>query len=115
MAFYRLVAELYVWASQTLTGAAWQTLQKRCAKTGDFLLAFEYPGAYRTKNGIDRQMELLDRCLYSARYFHGRLMTAEFQIRAWALLHNFRPYCPRSAISQDSCSLMHKLNGFVYH
>jgi hypothetical protein len=114
-AFYRQVAERYAWARHTLTGPAWQAVQKLCAKTGDFVLAFEYPGAYRTSNMIDRHMEPLARCLYSARYFHGHLMSAEFQLRAWALLHNFQPYCPRALISQAYASPAHRLNGFVYH
>src|SRR5712692_1929215 len=114
-AFYRQVAELYAWARRTLTGPAWQAVQKLCAKTGDFILAFEHPGVYRTSNMIDRQMEPLARCLYSARYFHAHLMSAEFRVRAWALLHNFQPYCPRALISHAYASPAHRLNGFVYH
>jgi hypothetical protein len=114
-AFYQHVAELYAWAQPRFTGYAWQTIQKLCRKTGDFLVAFEHPNAYRTSNMIDRHMEPMDRCLYSARYFHGHLMTAEFQIRAWALMHNFWSYCPRSKIRRTYQSPAHKVNGFVYH
>ena len=114
-AFYQQVADLYAWAQPTFTGYAWHAIQKLCRKTGDFLLAFEHPDAYRTSNMIDRHMEPMDRCLHSARYFHGHLMSAEFQIRAWALMHNFLPYCPRSNIRKHYQSPAHKLNGFVYH
>lgn len=114
-AVYRQVAELYVWAQDTFHGAAWMAIQKLCAKTGEFLLAFEHPDAYRTSNMLDRHMEPMDRCLYSARYFHGHLISAEFHIRAWALMHNFLPYCPRAKIRQSYQSPAHKLNGFVYH
>jgi len=113
--WYRQVADLYVWAMQHLEGTAWHAIQKLCAKTGEFLLAFEYPEAYRTSNMIDRQMAPLDRCLHSARYFHGHCMSAEFQIRGWALIHNFMPFCPRSTIGKRFRSRAHKLNGFVYH
>jgi hypothetical protein len=113
--FYREVAELYAWAQGRFQGAAKAAIHKLCTKTGDFLLAFQYPNAYRTSNMIDRLMEPMDRCLYSARYFHGHLMSAEFQIRGWALMHNFHPYCPRSKISKKFQSPAHKLNGFVYH
>ena len=113
--FYRQVGDLYTWAQGRLQGAAWTAIQKLCAKTGDFLLTFDYPDAYRTSNRLDRQMEPLDRCLYSARYFHGHRMSAEFQIRGWALLHNFCPYCPRSTIRTRYQSPAHQLNGFVYH
>ena len=114
-AFYREVAELYAWAQDRFQGAAQAAIHKLCAKTGDFLLAFQHPDAHRTSNMIDRHMEPMDRCLYSARYFHGHLMSAEFQIRGWALLHNFRPYCPRSKIRKRYQSPADKLNGFVYH
>jgi len=43
-------------------------------------LAFHYPDAYRTSNMLDRHMEPMDRYLYSTRYFHGHLMTAEYQM-----------------------------------
>jgi hypothetical protein len=112
---YRQVAELYAWAQGTFHGAAWTAIQKLCSKTGDFLLTFDYPEAYRTSNMIDRHMEPMDRCLDSARYFHGHLMSAEFQIRGWALMHNFQHYCPRSNIRKYFHSPVHKLNGFVYH
>ncbi len=113
--FYKQVGDLYAWAHHALSGKAWQAVEKLCAKTGAFLLAFDYPQAYRTSNMIDRCMQPLARCLYSARFFHGHLMSAEYGLRAWALLHNFRPYCPRSKISKQYHSPVHKLNGFVYH
>jgi hypothetical protein len=79
--FYQRVGDLYAWAQGRLQGPAWTAIQKLCAKTGEFLLAFDYPAAYRTSNRLDRQMEPLDRCLYSARYFHGHRGSAEWQIR----------------------------------
>ena len=114
-AFYQQVASLYAWAQGRSQGAAQTAINKLCAKTGDFLLAFHYPDAYRTSNMIDRHMEPMARYLDSARSFHGHLMSAEFQIRGWALMHNFRPYCPRSKISKQFQSPAHQLNGFVYH
>jgi hypothetical protein len=113
--FYREVAELYAWAQGRFQGTAKVAIEKLCARTGEFLLAFQYPQAYRTSNMIDRHMEPMNRCLVSARYFHGHLMSAEFQIRGWSLMHNFRPYCPRSKIRKQFQSPAHKLNGFVYH
>jgi hypothetical protein len=60
-------------------------------------------------------LESMNRYLYSTPYFHGHLMSAEYQIRAWALFHNFQPYCPCAKIRQKYRSPFHKLNGFVYH
>lgn len=37
------------------------------------------------------------------------------QVRAWALVHNFSPYCPRAKVSKDYQSPANKLNGSVYH
>jgi len=113
--FYREVAELYAWSQGRFQGTVKTAIHKLCSKTGEFLLAFQYPEAYRTSNMIDRHMEPMHRCLYSARYFHGHLMSAEFQIRAWSLMHNFRQYCPRSKIRKQYQSPAHQLNGFVYH
>jgi len=63
---------------------------------------------------IDRHMNSMDRSLYSRQYFHGHLMSAEYSVRAWALFHNFQPYCPRAKISEQYQSPAHRLNGFVY-
>ena len=59
----------------------------------------------------------MDRLFYTARYFHGHLMTARvaYGVRAGALLANFVPYCPRAAVAEHYQSPAHKLNGFVYH
>ncbi|MBU0494123.1 MAG: hypothetical protein KKB13_19925 [Chloroflexi bacterium] len=64
---------------------------------------------------LDRLMDHMDRRFYAAHYFHGHLMTAEYAVRAGALLGNFLPYCPRAAAAQQYQSPAHKLNGFVYH
>ena len=64
---------------------------------------------------IDRHMIPLDRWLCATRYFHGHWLSAEYQIRAWALFHNFMPYCPRAKVRDAFISPVHKLNGFVYH
>lgn len=113
--FRERAADFQAWAQQNLTGTALEAVEKLCTKTDTFVLAFDYPEAYRTSNMIDRHMEPLARCLDSARFFHGHWHSAELQIRAWALFHNFWPYCPRAKISQQFSSPVHKLNGHVYH
>jgi hypothetical protein len=113
--FRQQVHDLDCWAQRTLTGPARKAVLKLCAKVDLFVLAFAHPQAYRTSNMIDRQLDPLDRCLDRAHYFHGHLLSAEYQLRAWALFHNFRPYCPRAKIRQTYQSPFHKLNGFVYH
>ena len=109
------IASLQQWADKTVQGTALQSVQKLCAKADRFILTFEYPNAHRTSNMIDRHMVPMDRWLFNARYFHGHLLSAEKQIRAWALFHSFWSYCPRANIRKKFKSPAHKINGFVYH
>jgi hypothetical protein len=114
--FMAKVSELKEWAARTLSpGAGLDAVLKLCERAPSYALAYAYPLAYRTSNMLDRHMERMDRCLYSAKYFHGHLMTAEYAVRGWALLHNFLPYCPRTLSATKYQSPAHQLNGFVYH
>jgi hypothetical protein len=113
--FRQQMTQFQTWAGQTISGTALLAIEKLVAKTERFILAFDYPQAYRTSNMIDRLMEPMARWLFSARAFHGHWRSAELQVRAWALYHNFWPYCPRAKVSQHYRSPAHKLNGFVYH
>ena len=115
-AFLAKVSDLKEWAGRTLNpGAGLEAILKLCDRAPEFALAYAYPSAHRTSNMLDRHMDRMDRCFYSAKYFHGHLMTAEYAVRAWALLHNFQPYCPRARVASQYKSPAHKLNGFVYH
>jgi len=113
--FQQRVTAFQAWAHHTMTGTALEAIEKLCAKADRFLLAFEHPGAYRTSNMLDRHMWLMARWLDNARAFHGHWAAAERQSRAWALLHNFAPYCPQAKVRTQFQSPAHKLNGFVYH
>jgi hypothetical protein len=115
-AFHTKTVELQEWALETLPeGTGLDAVLKLCDKESEFVKAYAYPTACRTSNMIDRHMVPMDRYLDGCKYFHGHLMTAEYGIRAWALLHNFRPYCPRASVADQYQSPAHKLNGFVYH
>ena len=115
-AAFRSQAEaLRIWAAQHTTGYVLEAVHKLCAKTERFVLAYDHPQAHRTSNMLDRHMNSMARWLDSTRFFHGHWVSAERSMRAWALLHNFGPYCPRAKISQTYSSPAHKLNGFVYH
>jgi len=113
--FYQHVHDLQAWSQAHVTGPTLSAILKLCSKADRFVLAFDYPNAHRTSNMIDRLLDPLDRCLYAAHYFHGHLLSAEYQVRAWALLHNFQPFCPRANIREQFQSPFHRLNGFVYH
>jgi hypothetical protein len=104
------------WAQATLpAGPALEAVLKLCNRQDQFLKAYDFPAAYRTSTMLDRQMDLMNRYLFSTKYFHGHLSSAEDGLRAWALLHNFQPYCPRAKIAKNFISPAHRLNGFVYH
>ena len=114
--FLERCAALKTWATQTLpAGPGLDAVLKLCARAPEFTKAYAYPTAHRTSNMLDRLMDHMDRFFYQARYFHGHLMTAEYTVRAGALLGNFLPYCPRAAVAAQYQSPAHKLNGFVYH
>jgi hypothetical protein len=113
--FRQQTSDFLTWARQTVSGPALQAIEKLGTKTDLFVLAFDFPQAYRTSNMIDRHMEPMDRWLSDARFFHGHWHSAELQVRTWALFHNFWPYCPRAQISQHYISPAHQLNGRVYH
>jgi hypothetical protein len=113
--FNQRIVDLQAWANDQVTGPTLEAILKLCSKADRFALAFDFSQAYRTSNMLDRQLDALDRCLYAAHYFHGHLMSAEYQVRAWALFHNFQPYCPRAKIRQRYQSPFHKLNSSLYH
>lgn len=113
--FRQQTTDFLAWSRQFVSGTALEAIEKLCAKQDAFLLAFNFPNAYRTSNMIDRHMDPMDRWLVSARFFHGHWSSAELHIRSWAILHNFLPYCPRAEAGKHFNSPAHKLNGFVYH
>jgi len=115
--FNERVRSLQSWVMAShngLTAYAIESIDKLCQRADQFCLAFDHPTAYRTSNMLDRHMEPMARWLASSRYFHGNLQAAELRTRAWALLHNYRIYCPRAKVSHSFRSPAHKLNGFVY-
>jgi hypothetical protein len=114
--FMQKITALKTWARQTIpNGTGLDAILKLCHKAPEFVKAYAYPSAYRTSNMLDRHMQPLARYLDGCRYFHGHLMSAEYGCRAWVLLHNFLPYCPRAKVAKQYKSPAHKLNGFVYH
>jgi len=114
--FTQKITELKTWAGQHLpSGNGLEAVLKLCDKAPEFVKAYSHPSAYRTSNMLDRHMEPMARYLDGCKDFHGHLLSAEYGSRAWALLHNFQPYCPRAAVAQLYQSPAHKFNGCVYH
>jgi hypothetical protein len=81
----------------------------------DFAKAYDFPGARRTSNMIDRLMNWQDEYLFNRKYFHGTYESAETAIRAWAVLRNFQPYCARTNGKEtELICAAGRLNGFQY-
>ena len=80
-----------------------------------FSQAYDFPGAHRTSNMVDRLMQRMDRHLFSTQYFHGTLKSANLSIRAWALIQNFAPLNPWTVKQKGHVSSFQRVNGFQYH
>jgi hypothetical protein len=90
-----------------------RTMHGRCK---EFTLAYDHPGCHRTSNLCDRLMKFLDRSLFSRQNFHGTFLFTQKMTHAWAILHNFYPYCLRKTNNDGkalSCPAS-ELNGFFY-
>ena len=115
--FRNEIQELQQWAQQNIpSGKALNAIIRLCKRVDEFAISFKINSqCYRTSFHLDRIFDLFDRFLYSCKYFHGHRTSSEYSVRAWALLHNFLPYSPRSDISKTFLSPAHRINGFVYH
>ena len=82
-----------------------------------FTIAVDYSEAHRTSNAVDRLMGLMDRHLFSTRYFHGKYwIAAEYSIRSWALIYNFAPSNPTTIRQHHGLkSPAERLNQCRYH
>ena len=114
--FQLSLENLSVWADKNIPHyqRVVEKVKDLCSKSARFSNAYEYEGAYRTSNQIDRPMNILDRYLYQIRYFHGHHKTANLKIRAWAIIYNFIPFCQKTQ-KQKKQSRFEEYNGFVYH
>ena len=91
-------------------------LIKLCAKKDWFTVAYDFPSCYRTSNMIDRLLDIMDRWLFARKWFHGKITSAEKGLRAFCLIHNFRPSCSTTVKKHyGQASPFERLNGFTYH
>lgn len=88
---------------------------KLCNRTPEYAVSYQHPGCHRTSNAVDRLMNRLTRLLYAGRGLHGHQRSSELRLRGWALLHNFRPFAPRSGPPREHQSPAHRLNRKQYH
>ncbi len=115
-AFSQRIRRLREWAQERLdAGVVLDKLLALCEKAPLFARAYDHPSAHRTSNMVDRLMRWQDRFLFNRQYFHRSWEAAELGIRAWAILRNFRPYCPRAIGKRtDGDCAAERLNGLRY-
>jgi len=113
--FAQRIRRLREWATSHLEGAVQGTVLKLCELKDQFSVAYDFPAAARTTNGIDRLMDYQDRVLYGMRYLHGTRQSARWAVRAMALQWNFHPYSMRAQSDGAKHSPFEALNGFQYH
>lgn len=115
--FSQRLRRLREWAQAHLpAGPVREAVLGLCRRGADYVVAYAFPQAARTSNGVDRLLNQQDRGLYAGHYFHGTRQSARLAARAMALLWNFHPYgCRTTRADSSRSSPFGDLNGFVYH
>ncbi len=87
------------WAKQHLTGPVLDQVLKFCGRGRLCGQAYDHPHGHRTSNMLDRVMRWMNRYLDQGLHRHGSREASERHVRAWALVNNFRPWSPATALS----------------
>jgi hypothetical protein len=115
--FAQRLRRLWEWAwAQDLSAWLLEQVGKLCGRSKEYAVAYEHPGGHRTSNMLDRVMRSMNRYFEDGQHLHGGETACERHCRAWALLHNFRPWNPATAkVNQGWQSPAERLNGHGYH
>jgi hypothetical protein len=115
--FAQRLRRLGEWASQQVK-AVWvlEQVQKLCGRSREYGQAYAHPGGHRTSNMLDRVMRAMNRYFDDGQHLHGSERACAQHCRAWALLHNFRPWHPAIRRANGGrASPAERLNGHHYH
>jgi len=115
--FAQRLRRLGEWACRHVQ-AAWvlEQVRKLCGRARDYGRAYAHPGGHRTSNMMDRVMRAMNRYFDDGQHLHGSEIACGRHCRAWALLHNFRPWHPAVARTNDGHqSPAVRLNQHHYH
>lgn len=116
--FSQRLRRLREWGKSLHESALKTALLKLCRDREGFAAAYDFPSCLRTSNMVDRLMRGMDRYLFAHQGFHGTIVSAEYGIRSYCLLTNFRPfmYNPTAGDTPRNCeSPFTRLNEFTYH
>jgi hypothetical protein len=108
---------LWEWArGQALSAWLLEQVQKLCGRSKEYAEAYPHPGGHRTSSMLDRVMRGMNRYFDSGQHLHGGKQACERHVRAWALLHNFRPW--HEAVAKANGGRLcpaERLNRHPYH
>ena len=115
--FAQRLRRLAEWArGQGLSAWLSEQVQKLCGRSREYGLAYAHPGGHRTSNMLDRVMRGMSRYFEGCQHLHGSPGAAGLHVRAWALLHNFRPWGKEAVRANEGWrSPAERLNGHRYH
>jgi hypothetical protein len=107
---------LRTWAQRRLQGVVLEQVLRLCRRGQQYGRAYSHPEGHRTSNMLDRVMKLMQRYFDSGQHLHGSQEASERHSRAWALLHNFRPWHPATCRANGGwASPAERLNRHRYH
>ena len=114
--FSQRIRSLRNWASGCLTGIVLDKILDLCDKRDLWTIAYDHPDGHRTSNMLDRLMRSMNRYFNDGQHLHGSRDACDQHCRAWALLHNFTPWHPATAVANDGWqSPAERLNRHRYH
>jgi hypothetical protein len=115
--FGQRMRRLWEWSRQNVQ-TAWvlEQVKKLCGRAKEYGLAYSHPEGHRTSNMLDRLMRAMNRYFDDGQHLHGAQAACARHCRAWALLHNFRPWHPATARANGGWrSPAERLNQHRYH
>jgi hypothetical protein len=115
--FGQRLRRLAEWArGQGLSAWLLEQVEKLCGRSREYGGAYAHPGGHRTSNMLDRVMRGMSRYFEDCQHLHGSPEAAGLHVRAWALLHNFRPWGKEAVRANAGWrSPSERRNGHRYH
>jgi cytochrome c556 len=110
------IRRLKEWVRQNIPDSPFkENILKLCQKKKKWFVHFDYPEAYRTSAHLDRVMKNMEKHANQSQMFRGDMEANTKNFRAFALLYNFAPSCPKvTKVHGQLTSPAARLNEFVY-
>lgn len=110
------IRRLREWVDDHLPSSPFKdNIIKLCQKKKKWFAHFEHPEAYRTSATLDRIMKNMEKHANNSQMFRGNIEANTKNFRAFALLCNFAPSCPKvTKVHGKLTSPAARLNGFTY-